>query len=80
MRQVPQTFYGQFCHEYRAKGDLHTSYGFGDTEAEAREKAVYGPDREGESARDHELGFGDWILRVDREGDQWVKQVNKTVA
>ncbi len=63
-----------FCHEYRRKGDLRTSLGFGDTPESARRNAVYGPHDEDNTARDHPLGFGDWELREDRDGDHHARK------
>jgi hypothetical protein len=66
----------QYCHEYRVLGDLQTSYGFGDNPELAREDAVYGADI-GNHARDHLLGFGDYKVQEDENGDHWVSQINK---
>lgn len=58
------------------KGDLDPSYGFGTTPEKARQNAVYGADREDDSARDHYLGFGDWKMETDEKNAAWVERVN----
>ena len=67
-----------YAHEYRAQGDLHTSYGFGKTPEEARENALYGTAEN--AARDHGQDFGDWKVQEDRDGEHWLTQINKSAA
>jgi hypothetical protein len=67
-----------YAHEYRQLGDLHTSYGFGETPEDAREDALYGTG--GNAARDHGQGFGDWKVQEDRDGEHWLIQINKSAA
>jgi hypothetical protein len=54
----------RYCHEYRRKGDPRSSFGFGETEEEARAEAVYGPQQHGDASIDRSLGFGNWRLEV----------------
>ena len=66
----------QYCHEYRLRRDIHTSYGFGDTPEEARADAVYGSDDGNNHARDHSLGFGDWRVQEDSKGEHWINRIS----
>ena len=74
----PTEVSNKHCHEYRTKGDLFPAYGFGSTPEGAREDAVYGADRPGDSARDHYLGVGDWKIETDERGAMWVTKINKS--
>jgi hypothetical protein len=66
----------KFCHEYRILGDIHSSYGFGDSEAEARAKSVYGSDQKGSTARDHPLGFGCWRIEIAEDGALFIDEAS----
>ena len=66
--EVIRKVYGKFAHEYRESGDLYSSYGFGNSAAQAREDAIYGS--ENNAAQDHAYGFGDWVISEDSDGAQ----------
>ena len=64
-----------YAHEYREKDNRYCNYGFGATPELAREDAVYGPDGEDDAARDHSLGYGDWMMVQDEDESEYLLSI-----